>query len=405
MDSIISKYNALSEDKRSRRKLWQKVRFGNGEMQDLAEIRLKLSAHTSAILLSLNLCSLGSRGRIERRLNNVGGDLDRIRWKVDWIAANMAASSGEGTVWSSYTDDDRGFWRELRRGLVKEGYRSSVIHRHKHLIKQYVEELGNRGVFDEGNDASLHGEGVDEEKENLASGSSDSEDADEEETAEHAVNTEEQQHSPRDEHEDKLSQQSDEESAPTALDSQCNVDPDLVISDDTSEPQITLLDARRVIDALMTPPESPKTSKYLRFDKRIHVGSINPRAMKARTPEEQAAHDKRKEERRRRTPEQREAHEKRKGERNSGTTKHRRVVVHAEHRLSSEERTSPNPEPGQHIQMEEILDEEFSPITCQNDQEEYRNGRGAEVYISKPHNFLLNAQETARHSNIILSHN
>lgn len=149
VDSIICKYNTLSEDKRSGKRLWQKVRFGNGEMQDLSEIRSKLSSHTSAINLSMNLCFMGSQGRVEKELNNLGGDLQGIRWKVDWIAANIAASSGEGTVWTSYADDDRGFWRELRRGLIKDGYGSSVLHRHKHLIKQYVEELGNRGIFDE----------------------------------------------------------------------------------------------------------------------------------------------------------------------------------------------------------------------------------------------------------------
>ncbi|KAK0117218.1 hypothetical protein ONS96_013052 [Cadophora gregata f. sp. sojae] len=61
----------------------------------------------------------------------------------------MAATSGEGSVWTSYTNDDQMFWRELRRELAKEGYRSSTLQRHKRLIKSYVEELGNRGVFDD----------------------------------------------------------------------------------------------------------------------------------------------------------------------------------------------------------------------------------------------------------------
>jgi len=34
------------------------------------------------------------------------------------------------------------FWRQLRRELVREGYRSSVLHKHKGLLKDYVEELG-----------------------------------------------------------------------------------------------------------------------------------------------------------------------------------------------------------------------------------------------------------------------
>jgi hypothetical protein len=152
MNSVVTKYNALSEDKKSGKKLWQQIRFANGETMGLAEVRLKLSAHTCAILMSLNLCSLSSQGRVENQLNNVGGDLEGIREKVDWIAANMTARTGDGTVWTSYEDDDRGFWRELRRELVKEGYRSSVLRTHKHLIKEYVRELGSRGVFDQEDD-------------------------------------------------------------------------------------------------------------------------------------------------------------------------------------------------------------------------------------------------------------
>jgi hypothetical protein len=41
------------------------VKFGNGEMRDLAEMQMKLSAHISAIIMSLNFCSLGSQGRVE----------------------------------------------------------------------------------------------------------------------------------------------------------------------------------------------------------------------------------------------------------------------------------------------------------------------------------------------------
>jgi len=152
MNSVVTKYNAPPKDKKSAKKLWQQIKFANGEMMNLAEVRIKLSAHASAILMSLNLCSLSSQGRVEKQLNNVGGDLEGIRGKVDWIAANMTARTGDGTVWTSYEDDDRGFWRELRRGLVNEGYRSSILRKHKHLIKEYVKELGNRGVFDQEDD-------------------------------------------------------------------------------------------------------------------------------------------------------------------------------------------------------------------------------------------------------------
>ncbi|PMD35162.1 hypothetical protein L207DRAFT_637551 [Hyaloscypha variabilis F] len=141
MHAVATKYNLLPEEARSGKQLWQKFKFGNGEMLDLAQIRQKLSAHTSAITMSVNLCSLSSQGRVEKELNAVGGDLAGVRAKVNWIAANMTAKSGDESVWTSHTNDDK-------RLVINEGYSSSVIHKHKHLLKSYVEELGQRGVFD-----------------------------------------------------------------------------------------------------------------------------------------------------------------------------------------------------------------------------------------------------------------
>jgi len=81
----------------------------------------------------------------------MGGELKGIRGKVDRITANMMARCGDGTVWTIYENDDRSFWRQLRRELVKEGYRSSVLRRHKQLLTQYVEELRQRGILDQVN--------------------------------------------------------------------------------------------------------------------------------------------------------------------------------------------------------------------------------------------------------------
>ena len=154
MDSFLKKYNALGDNNTSGRKLSllrQKIQFGNGEVRDLAEIRQKLSFYTSAISMSLNLCSLDCLGRIENRLNRFES-LEGIERRVDWNIACLVAKTKEGTVWTSHTEDDKGFWRELRHELIEEGYSSSALHRHKHLIKAYIEELGNLGVFDQDND-------------------------------------------------------------------------------------------------------------------------------------------------------------------------------------------------------------------------------------------------------------
>ena len=147
---ILEKYNALSNEERSGKKLWQRFRFGNGEVLELADIRLKISTYTMAISMSLHLLSLGSQGRVERQLGRQGGDLQGIRESVNWLVAKLNASSREGSIMTSYPNDDKAFWRSLRRELVEDGYSSRVIHDHKRLIQGYVKELGARGVLDDG---------------------------------------------------------------------------------------------------------------------------------------------------------------------------------------------------------------------------------------------------------------
>ncbi|CAF9921396.1 MAG: hypothetical protein ALECFALPRED_001778 [Alectoria fallacina] len=151
LDQVLAKYNALSEQEKSGRRLGQQIRFGNGKMADLAEMRGKLTYYISAISLFLNMVSTGTMGRVERQMNDAGGDLRDIKLAVNGITAHLMSSSirHEGSVLTAYADDDRVVWKEFRRELVEDGFSSSVIRKHKSLIKAYIEELGNRGLFDE----------------------------------------------------------------------------------------------------------------------------------------------------------------------------------------------------------------------------------------------------------------
>lgn len=151
LDQVLTKYNALSERERSGRKLWQQIRFGNGKMTDLAEMRGKLTYYTSAMSLFLNMVSVGTMGRVERQMDNAGGDIKEIKVAVNSITAHLMSKSTrhEGSILTAYADDDRAVWKEFRRELLEDGFSSSVIRKHKGLIKAYIEELGSRGLFDE----------------------------------------------------------------------------------------------------------------------------------------------------------------------------------------------------------------------------------------------------------------
>lgn len=149
LDQVLNKYNELSDDARSGRQLWQKIRYGNGVVADMRDIREKLIYYTSALSLQLNMVSMGSVGRVEQQMNDAVGDLKGIQLAVNNITAHLMADDREGSVLTSYADDDKAVWKEFRRELIRNGLPSHVIHKHKATIKAYIKELGDRGVLDE----------------------------------------------------------------------------------------------------------------------------------------------------------------------------------------------------------------------------------------------------------------
>lgn len=75
-------------------KLWQQVKFGNGDMQDLDKIRSTLATHTQAITLSLNLAGLQSQGKVERYMESHGDELKEIKTSLNWLTAKLQVEEG-----------------------------------------------------------------------------------------------------------------------------------------------------------------------------------------------------------------------------------------------------------------------------------------------------------------------
>ncbi|KAF8860299.1 hypothetical protein BDZ45DRAFT_672611 [Acephala macrosclerotiorum] len=150
MTRILEKYKELSDEGRSVTQFWQKVRFGNGGMQDMKDLRLKILTCTSAITLFLNLLVIGSQGRVEQFMGSQDQEMKNMRHSLNWVAASLQAkSNGECSVLTSRIGDDKTFWKGLRRELIDEGFSSEVLRRHKTAIKQYVLELGDSGALDD----------------------------------------------------------------------------------------------------------------------------------------------------------------------------------------------------------------------------------------------------------------
>ena len=124
LDKIVAAYASLSEEKRSARKIWQRVRFGNGQMADLGDLRSKMTLYTSEMLLYLNLVSMSTVGRIEQRMDRDGGVLREIKIAVEKKTAHtvLCGGSREGSVLTTYADDDAKFWRGYAAISSKTGY-------------------------------------------------------------------------------------------------------------------------------------------------------------------------------------------------------------------------------------------------------------------------------------------
>ena len=150
LDSILQEYNRLSDKERSKRRLWQKIRFGNGMIADIKELREKIVYHTQVLSLYLNLVSTGTIGRVEAQMEEAGGDLKEVKREVNSLTAHLLArATSEGSILTAYTNDDKAVWKDFRRDLVRRGYSSSFLHKNRRTIQAYFEELGSRGVLDD----------------------------------------------------------------------------------------------------------------------------------------------------------------------------------------------------------------------------------------------------------------
>jgi hypothetical protein len=144
LDGLIMKYGRLSDGSvesagsspTKTRVLWEKMKFGSNEMDQLGGIRVKLISHKTSLTLFLDTIQLHQSGKMATKLDNQTGQLDVILDKVDNIAARMTQRSG--SVMTSYDDDDKEVWKQFRRELVAEGFSSDVLQQHKVRSKCFI---------------------------------------------------------------------------------------------------------------------------------------------------------------------------------------------------------------------------------------------------------------------------
>src|SRR5436190_11366273 len=140
LDKIISKHRSLGTlDKRLRHRFKLPI-------QELQDIRSKLTYHISNLSTFLQTIGLKSLGRLEGKMDN--GFLGILE-AIDRVAAEMRAGRREGTVLTDYTNDETSTWKQFRRELIGDGYTSEDLQKHKEWIKILLKHMSEEGLLDE----------------------------------------------------------------------------------------------------------------------------------------------------------------------------------------------------------------------------------------------------------------
>lgn len=88
----LEKYNGLADEKkRGFFRAWQSFRFGNLEMRKLIDVAKRISQYKDSISLYLNIICVGSQGRVERWMYELGGEVREMRLEINRIAVFMEA--------------------------------------------------------------------------------------------------------------------------------------------------------------------------------------------------------------------------------------------------------------------------------------------------------------------------
>ena len=139
LNDIVQKYEGLGK---SRWRNWDRLRLGN---KNLGDLRGKLTLHTSTLSTYLNTVGVSAIGRVEKRVD----ELPEMRMAINGLVAEIRAGRREGSVMTTYTDDEKDVWRQFRRELIEAGFSSRSIHRFKSSLKDYLKQLNGQGLLDE----------------------------------------------------------------------------------------------------------------------------------------------------------------------------------------------------------------------------------------------------------------
>lgn len=173
VNAVLTKFQSLGQS-RSRARNWDRLRFGS---KNLDSLRSRLQQHGVSVAVYLDTVGLSSLARIENQtsalseqIRNAAESLtaeirnghvatqvelgpgllpDKMQRTVDCLVKDINSGRREGSIMTTYSDDEKDVWRQFRQELIGEGFRSSEIHKLKPRIVLYLKALAGSGLLEE----------------------------------------------------------------------------------------------------------------------------------------------------------------------------------------------------------------------------------------------------------------
>lgn len=159
LDTILEKYGSYPSDGESpdsgrrERANSSAKRMEDRERDMVALIRTKLANQKTNIDIFLDTVQLHNPTRQHKPVDLEHADgqqMDKIKDKVDVVAARLfqrrARASASGDAAQESEDQ---MWQQFWAELVKEGFSSDVLRKHKEVLRAYIRELDSNGYLDD----------------------------------------------------------------------------------------------------------------------------------------------------------------------------------------------------------------------------------------------------------------
>ncbi|KAG4426525.1 hypothetical protein IFR04_000407 [Cadophora malorum] len=148
LDSVLEKYEGLKPDGETSggKRFWQRFRFGS-KAEELGVIRGKLVTHASTMSILIDTMQIMASDRVEGQIDDgftkMAGAFERIRKEIVNIASQKREEESKGATVSSlslstYAGDEKEVRKDFRRELVKRGFRSQSLDKHKLVLQAYM---------------------------------------------------------------------------------------------------------------------------------------------------------------------------------------------------------------------------------------------------------------------------